>query len=171
MGLLSKATAPFLLLATTQPTHIGSQRSRSVEDGALFTNEAPVSTGSHLLRPDPYFASFSYVLRLTALSSFLQPPQVLRAADAATEQETIEIAVTRVLLKSYYDIVRKNIQDQVPKAIMHFLVSARPFSRALLFSYMCYSYSITTFRFTHLLKKRLLCLGVLTRLSCFTCQG
>lgn len=47
---------------------------------------------------------------------------MLRATDAQTEQETVEIAVTRLLLKSYYDIVRKNIQDSVPKAIMHFLV-------------------------------------------------
>jgi dynamin 1-like protein len=54
---------------------------------------------------------------------FLQPPAVLRSTDAQTEQETLEIAVTRLLLKSYYDIVRKNIQDAVPKAIMHFLVN------------------------------------------------
>jgi predicted secreted protein len=64
----------------------------------------------------------------------LQPPLVLRAADAATEQETIEIAVTRVLLKSYYDIVRKNIQDQVPKAIMHFLVRDSPTCRVFVLS-------------------------------------
>lgn len=51
-----------------------------------------------------------------------QPPATLRASDAQGEQETLEIAVTRLLLKSYYDIVRKNIQDLVPKAIMHFLV-------------------------------------------------
>lgn len=51
-----------------------------------------------------------------------QPPSVLRANDAQTEQEYVEISVTRLLLKSYYDIVRKNIQDSVPKAIMHFLV-------------------------------------------------
>lgn len=52
-----------------------------------------------------------------------QPPTVLRSNDAQTEQETVEISVTRLLLKSYYDIVSKNIQDSVPKAIMHFLVS------------------------------------------------
>ncbi|KAL3698868.1 hypothetical protein R1sor_012944 [Riccia sorocarpa] len=52
-----------------------------------------------------------------------EPPAVLRATDAQTEQETVEIVVTRLLLKSYYDIVRKNIQDSVPKAIMHFLVN------------------------------------------------
>lgn len=52
-----------------------------------------------------------------------QPPSVLRAADAFTDQESIEISVTRSLIKSYYDIVRKNIQDSVPKAVMHFLVN------------------------------------------------
>ncbi|CAM6099196.1 unnamed protein product [Calypogeia fissa] len=52
-----------------------------------------------------------------------EPPSVLRATDAQSEQETVEISVTRLLLKSYYDIVRKNIQDSVPKAIMHFLVN------------------------------------------------
>lgn len=55
-----------------------------------------------------------------------QPPATLRANDTQGEQETVEIAVTRLLLKSYYDIVRKNIQDLVPKAIMHFLVCHRP---------------------------------------------
>ncbi|KAG0555684.1 hypothetical protein M758_12G191700 [Ceratodon purpureus] len=52
-----------------------------------------------------------------------EPPATLRASDAQGEQETVEIAVTRLLLKSYYDIVRKNVQDLVPKAIMHFLVN------------------------------------------------
>jgi dynamin 1-like protein len=60
---------------------------------------------------------------MISLTMFLQPPAVLRSTDAQTEQETLEIAVTRLLLKSYYDIVRKNIQDAVPKAIMHFLVN------------------------------------------------
>lgn len=40
-----------------------------------------------------------------------------------TEHQALEIAITKLLLKSYYDIVRKNIEDSVPKAIMHFLVN------------------------------------------------
>ncbi|KAL8553481.1 hypothetical protein ACS0TY_001973 [Phlomoides rotata] len=51
-----------------------------------------------------------------------EPPSVLRPSETHSEQEAIEIAVTRMLLRSYYDIVRKNIEDSIPKAIMHFLV-------------------------------------------------
>ncbi|KAJ0773536.1 putative dynamin GTPase [Helianthus annuus] len=52
-----------------------------------------------------------------------EPPMVLRPSDANSDQEAIEIHVTKLLLRSYYDIVRKNIEDYVPKAIMHFLVN------------------------------------------------
>ncbi|KAK9287432.1 hypothetical protein L1049_015853 [Liquidambar formosana] len=52
-----------------------------------------------------------------------EPPTILRPSESHSEQETIEIAVTKLLLRSYYDIVRRNIEDAVPKAIMHFLVN------------------------------------------------
>ncbi|CAM8923978.1 unnamed protein product [Rhodiola kirilowii] len=52
-----------------------------------------------------------------------EPPSILRPSETRSEQEAIEIAVTKMLLRSYYDIVRKNIEDAVPKAIMHFLVN------------------------------------------------
>uniref|UniRef100_A0A1J3HHX8 Dynamin-related protein 3B n=1 Tax=Noccaea caerulescens TaxID=107243 RepID=A0A1J3HHX8_NOCCA len=52
-----------------------------------------------------------------------EPPTVLRSSENHSEQEAVEIKITKLLLKSYYDIVRKNIEDLVPKAIMHFLVN------------------------------------------------
>ncbi|XP_052193489.1 dynamin-related protein 3A-like [Diospyros lotus] len=52
-----------------------------------------------------------------------EPPTILRPLESRSEQEAIEIEVTKLLLRSYYDIVRKNIEDSVPKAIMHFLVN------------------------------------------------
>ncbi|GKU97895.1 hypothetical protein SLEP1_g10974 [Rubroshorea leprosula] len=52
-----------------------------------------------------------------------EPPTVLKPSESHSEQESVEIFVTKLLLKSYYDIVRKNIEDSVPKAIMHFLVN------------------------------------------------
>ncbi|XP_050216388.1 dynamin-related protein 3A-like isoform X2 [Mercurialis annua] len=51
-----------------------------------------------------------------------EPPSILRAQEM-TEKVAVGIIVTKVLLRSYYDIVRKNIQDLVPKTIMHFLVN------------------------------------------------
>ncbi|KAK9677397.1 hypothetical protein RND81_11G140600 [Saponaria officinalis] len=52
-----------------------------------------------------------------------EPPSILRPTENHTETGSIEIAVTKLLLKSYYDIVRKNVEDSIPKAIMHFLVN------------------------------------------------
>ncbi|KAH0894696.1 hypothetical protein HID58_057125 [Brassica napus] len=50
-----------------------------------------------------------------------EPPTVLRPSETHSEQQAVEIQITKLLLKSYYNIVRKNIEDSVPKAIMHFL--------------------------------------------------
>ncbi|KAF9603299.1 hypothetical protein IFM89_034648 [Coptis chinensis] len=60
-----------------------------------------------------------------ALSSITlkEPPMILKPSETHSEQEILEIAITKLLLKSYYDIVRKNVEDSVPKAIMHFLVN------------------------------------------------
>ncbi|WZZ47076.1 hypothetical protein YC2023_043335 [Brassica napus] len=52
-----------------------------------------------------------------------EPPTVLRPSETHSEQQAVEIQITKLLLKSYYNIVRKNIEDSVPKAIMHFLAS------------------------------------------------
>ncbi|GJN03176.1 hypothetical protein PR202_ga20586 [Eleusine coracana subsp. coracana] len=49
-----------------------------------------------------------------------QPPITLKSYQP--EQDVTEIAIMKLLIKSYYDIVRKNIEDAVPKAVMHFLV-------------------------------------------------
>ncbi|KAF6149151.1 hypothetical protein GIB67_026007 [Kingdonia uniflora] len=64
--------------------------------------------------------NMEYALSMIQLK---EPPTILRPSETRSEQETVEIAVTKFLLQSYYDIVRKNIEDSVPKAIMHFLVN------------------------------------------------
>jgi dynamin 1-like protein len=48
--------------------------------------------------------------------------QTLRVQSSSSEQEDVQVEVTRLLVDCYFDIVRKNLQDAVPKAIMHFLV-------------------------------------------------
>ncbi|CAL8142023.1 unnamed protein product [Orchesella dallaii] len=58
-----------------------------------------------------------------------QHVNLLQASDASTsgyqlsEKETRDCKVIEQLIKSYFSIVRKSIQDSVPKAVMHFLVN------------------------------------------------
>jgi dynamin 1-like protein len=50
----------------------------------------------------------------------------LKPSENQPEQDATEIAIVKLLIKSYYDIVRKNIEDAIPKAAMHFLVGLPP---------------------------------------------
>lgn len=54
----------------------------------------------------------------------LSVPMHLRvgSSDAVSEDERQELAILRMLLESYFNIVRKRLQDMVPKAIITFLV-------------------------------------------------
>lgn len=47
----------------------------------------------------------------------------MRPSERSSETLAVEITVTKLLLRSYYEIVRKNVEDLIPKAIMHFLVN------------------------------------------------
>ncbi|XP_039024007.1 dynamin-related protein 3A-like isoform X1 [Hibiscus syriacus] len=59
---------------------------------------------------------------MTSTIQLREPPSILRPLEMS-DNEATEIIVTKLLVKSYFDIVRKSIEDLVPKAIMHFLVN------------------------------------------------
>jgi dynamin 1-like protein len=59
----------------------------------------------------------------SASISLARPPDTLLVPRATTEQEIVQVRVTRVLVNSYFDIVRKNVQDMVPKIVMNFMVN------------------------------------------------
>lgn len=52
-----------------------------------------------------------------------RPPTTLRVPESMSDQEAVQVDVTRLLVASYFDIVRRNMQDLVPKALMLFLVN------------------------------------------------
>ena len=53
-----------------------------------------------------------------------EPPSLLRATEPETDEQLLQVKVTRILLRSYFSIVRSSLVDTVPKAVMHFLVNA-----------------------------------------------
>uniref|UniRef100_A0A0D9W474 Dynamin-type G domain-containing protein n=1 Tax=Leersia perrieri TaxID=77586 RepID=A0A0D9W474_9ORYZ len=58
---------------------------------------------------------------LLSIIQLKEPPVMLKPSENQPAQDPTEIAIVKLLIKSYYDIVRKSIEDAVPKAIMHFL--------------------------------------------------
>lgn len=53
----------------------------------------------------------------------LESPQIQILIKPPTERELIETEIIKSLILSYFNIVKKNIQDSVPKAVMCFLVN------------------------------------------------
>ena len=53
-----------------------------------------------------------------------EPPKKLNANACETNEEFLQVMVTRTLLGSYYRIARGILADTVPKAVMHFLVNS-----------------------------------------------
>lgn len=65
-----------------------------------------------------FFGGFFSSKNKKRLQSMEAPPPVLRATGSMTERETMETEVIKLLISSYYNIVKRTVADVVPKAIM-----------------------------------------------------
>lgn len=109
-------------------THAETERSRPPASSmwgisALFSGGENQSSTREAPRGNAHREPTYTIEHALSTIHLQEPPTVLRASETPSEQEAIEIAATKLLLSSYFDIVRKIIEDSVPKAIMHFLVN------------------------------------------------
>lgn len=65
-----------------------------------------------------FFGGFFSSKNKKRLQAMEAPPPVLRATGAMSERETMETEVIKLLISSYYNIVKRSVADIVPKAIM-----------------------------------------------------
>ncbi|KHJ35310.1 putative dynamin-like gtpase [Erysiphe necator] len=69
-----------------------------------------------------FFGSFFASKNKKKMAAMEAPPPMLKASGTLSEREGIEVEVIKLLINSYYNIVKRTMIDMVPKAIMLNLV-------------------------------------------------
>ncbi|AQZ16619.1 VPS1 (YKR001C) [Zygosaccharomyces parabailii] len=65
-----------------------------------------------------FFGGFFSTKNKKKLAALESPPPVLKATGQMTERETMETEVIKLLISSYFSIVKRTIADTIPKALM-----------------------------------------------------
>lgn len=88
----------------------------------------PARTASPSLPPDTnlesggFFGSFFAAKNKKKAAAMEAPPPSLKASGTLSEREQMEVETIKLLIASYYNIVKRTMIDMVPKAIMLTLV-------------------------------------------------
>jgi replication fork clamp-binding protein CrfC len=69
-----------------------------------------------------FFGSFFAAKNKKKAAAMEPPPQILKASGTLSERESVDVEVIKLLIQSYFNIVKRTMIDMVPKAIMLNLV-------------------------------------------------
>lgn len=69
-----------------------------------------------------FFGSFFSSRNKKKMAAMEPPPPSLKASGTLNERENVEVEVIKLLINSYFNIVKRTMIDMVPKAIMYTLV-------------------------------------------------
>jgi len=119
---------PSTTVATTGPPQPPA-RGASAAGGSALAPQQPQPTPSGL----PGFSAPNWAGFYSGKNSKAKPkkktsldsvPMTIKAEGVLSEREVVETELIKSLMESYFNIVRKNTQDTIPKSIMHFLVAS-----------------------------------------------
>ncbi|KAL1892066.1 vacuolar protein sorting-associated protein 1 [Sporothrix stenoceras] len=91
----------------------------------LPASATPARAASPTLEGDKesgFFGSFFAAKNKKKAAAMEAPPAMLKASGTLSERENVEVEVIKLLIQSYYNIVKRTMIDMVPKAIMLTLV-------------------------------------------------
>lgn len=115
------------------PDFINGQRAMSIVQEKLHPTKMDPKTGKPITpqlsqSPEPegngsgFFGSFFASKNKKKLAAMEAPPAVLKASGNLSEKEIMETDVIKLLITSYFNIVKRTMVDMVPKAVMLNLV-------------------------------------------------
>lgn len=121
---------------TGHPDFLNGHKAMTIVDQKMHPNAVrvdpktgkPLTSPTESMTPEPdsngsgFFGSFFASKSKKKLAAMEAPPAVLKASATLSERETMETEVIKLLIVSYFDIIKRTMSDMVPKAIMLNLV-------------------------------------------------
>lgn len=89
----------------------------------LQNNKQPAAQPADNGTSGGFFGGFFSSKNKKRLAAMEAPPSILKASGSMSERETLETEVIKLLINSYFNIVKKNVNDIIPKSIMLKLIT------------------------------------------------
>lgn len=117
---------------TAHPNFLNGHKAMEMVEQKLHPTQQNPKTGKPMTPTSPsipdtgnnngFFSGFFASKSKKKLAAMEAPPSVLKASATLSERETMETEVIKLLITSYFNIVKRTMIDLVPKAVMLNLV-------------------------------------------------